>query len=221
MPPARPILLTGFEPFAGERLNPSWEAARALDGRRIGGRTVVARCLPVVFGAARQTLLAALAELRPELVLCLGLANGSPHLALERVALNLDDARIADNQGQQPVDLPVVEGAPAAYFTGLPVKAMLAALRAAGFPAALSLSAGSFVCNHVFFALCQHLAGQESGTRGGFMHVPLLPSQAASGQPSMALATLVAAVEVALAAALANEKDLGTAGGSLAGEITG
>ena len=211
----RPILVTGFEPFGGDAVNPSWEAARALEGWRCQGRPVQARLLPVVYGQAWTVLEAAMAELEPALVLCLGLAAGIPHLALERVALNLDDARIPDNAGQQPLDLPVLAGAPTAYLTGLPVKAMAAALGAAGIPAALSHSAGTFVCNHVFFRLAHHLAASGPGCRGGFLHLPLLPAQAAAlkGQPSMALETMVAGLKVALEAAAGAE--LRAVGGSL------
>jgi pyroglutamyl-peptidase len=201
----RPILLTGFEPFAGDAVNPSWEAAQALDGWTCGEHRVVALRLPVVFGAARTRLAEAVADLEPALVVCLGLAAGLPHLALERVALNLRDARIPDNAGLQPLDEPVLPGAPAAYFTDLPVKAMLAALREAGIPAALSLSAGTFVCNEVFFALRHDLATRGLPCRGGFIHLPHLPAAAAlqKGMPSMALTTMVAGLRLALAAAFA------------------
>ena len=205
MPNPRPILLTGFEPFAGDAVNPSWEAAQALDGWLCGGHRVVALRLPVVFGEARARLAEAVTDLEPALVVCLGLAAGLPHLALERVALNLRDARIPDNAGLQPRDEPVVPGAPAAYFTDLPVQAMLAALREGGIPAALSLSAGTFVCNEVFFALRHDLATQGLACKGGFIHLPLLPAGATphKGMPSMALATMVAGLRLALKVASA------------------
>jgi pyroglutamyl-peptidase len=206
MPDHRPILLTGFEPFAGDAVNPSWEAAQALDGWVCGNRPVVALRLPVVFSEARARLTEALTDLEPALVVCLGLAAGLPHLALERVAVNLKDARIPDNAGQKPEDEAVLPGAPAAYFTDLPVKAMLAALHEAGIPAALSLSAGTFVCNEVFFALRHDLATRRLACRGGFIHVPLLPAEASlqKAMPSMALPTLLAGLRIALEAASRN-----------------
>ncbi|QPF73831.1 pyroglutamyl-peptidase I [Roseateles sp. DAIF2] len=209
------ILLTGFEPFGGEPVNPAWEIARALDGEALDGARIVARRLPCVFGAALDTLAAAIAETRPRLVLALGQAGGRCDLSIERVAINVDDARIADNAGAQPVDAPVLVGGPAAYFTTLPIKAMVAGLRAAGYPASVSQSAGTFVCNHVFYGLQHALAG--SGVRSGFMHIPYLPEQAARhpGQPSLPLATLIDGTRLALELALRTEQDLREPGGAI------
>lgn len=209
------ILLTGFEPFGGASINPSWELARALDGQLIGGATVAARLLPCVFGVALAELRRALEQTRPLLVVALGQAGGRSELSLERVAINLDDARIPDNAGAQPIDEPVLVGAPAAYFSTLPIKAMVAGLRAAGIPAAVSHTAGTFVCNHLFYGLQHQLQG--SGVRSGFMHIPLLPEQAAqvSGQPSMALPLMLAGVRLALELALQHTVDLRQTGGSL------
>lgn len=209
------ILLTGFEPFGGERINPSWELARALDDQQIGAARVVARCLPCVFGAALTSLEQALQEIQPVLVLALGQAGGRAELSLERVAINVIDARIADNAGHQPIDEPVVAGAAAAYFSTLPIKAMVAGLRAAGLPAGISQTAGTFVCNQVFYGLQHQLSG--GSVRSGFMHIPLLPEQAAHlpGQASMALSTMVEGVRLALALALRVETDLRQAGGSI------
>jgi len=197
-----PLLVTGFEPFGGEVVNPSAWVAQALHGRIIGDAPVLGLLLPCVFGAALDVLRDALAEHRPRLVLALGQAGGRSELSLERVAINLDDADIADNAGRQPIEMAVVPGAPAAYFSTLPIKAMVDALRAAGMPASVSLSAGSYVCNHVFFGLQHALAGSD--VRSGFMHLPLLPEQAArsAGRPSLALATMIDGVALALATAL-------------------
>lgn len=200
------ILLTGFEPFGGEPVNPSWEVARALHGESIAGHTVQARSLPTSFASAPLALAEALAELQPRLVLALGQASGRSEVSIERIAINLIDARIADNDGARPQDQPVLAGAPAAWFSTLPVKAMRDALRAAGHPAGLSLSAGAFVCNQVFFALQQHLAG--SGVRSGFVHLPALPEQAARSQPSvpsMGLPAQIAAIRLAVGVALLGE----------------
>jgi len=216
MEPNRPhLLVTGFEPFGGEAVNPSWRVAQALAGRSIAGLPVRALQLPCVFGAARTLLDNTLQATRPQLVLALGQASGRCDLSLERVAINVDDARIADNAGAQPIDEPVIPGAPAAYFSTLPIKAMVAALRGAGLPASVSQSAGTFVCNHVFYAL-MHALRAATAQRGGFMHLPLLPEQAARhpGLPSLPLQTLVDAVALALATALHNAVDLRASGGA-------
>jgi len=201
------ILITGFEPFGGEAINPSWEVARALQGQLIAGATVQARCLPTAFGVAPRALAEALAEVKPEVAICLGQASGRTEISIERVAVNLIDARIADNDGDRPQDVPVREGAPAAYFSTLPIKAMRNGLRAAGHPAGLSLTAGAFVCNQVFFELQHQLAGR--GVKSGFIHIPALPEQAARSQPtvaSMSLAAQVEAIKLAIAIALTGDE---------------
>ncbi len=217
------ILLTGFEPFGGDSVNPSELVAAALHGQALQGGTqqavVVAQRLPCVFGAAHRQMAEAIAELRPVAVLALGLAAGRAALTPERVAINLADARIADNAGAQPRDAAVVPAGPAAHFSTLPVKAMVAAMRAVGAPAELSLSAGSFVCNELFYGLMHTLATTRAACRGGFMHLPLLPAQAAGPagmRPSVALDLQVAAVAAALQAVLAHEHDIATAGGAIA-----
>ena len=211
------MLVTGFEPFGGESVNPSWQVAQALDGERIGDAVVHACRLPCVFGDALAVLDEALARHAPRVVLALGQAAGRCDFSVERVAINVDDARIPDNAGASPVDEPVVAGAPAAYFATLPIKAIVAALRAQGLPASVSQSAGTFVCNHVFFGLMHRLAGR-AGVRGGFMHLPLLPEQAARspGQPSLPLDVMVAGTRTVLAVAAAREADLRQAGGAIA-----
>ncbi|MBQ0961379.1 pyroglutamyl-peptidase I [Ideonella sp. 4Y11] len=164
------LLLTGFEPFAGDALNPSWELARQLDGERLGTWTLRSSCLPCSFDAAASTLRRALAD-APSAVVCLGLAGARAALSVERVAVNLVDARIPDNDGAQPTDQAVVTGAPAAYFSRLPVKAMVHAAQQVGVPAELSLSAGSFVCNQVFYSLL-HALRRRPRVPAGFVHVP-------------------------------------------------
>lgn len=207
-------MVTGFDPFGGELLNPSWEVCAALDGAELGGARIVAWRLPCAFGAALEALDAGLARHAPALVLCLGQAAGRTDFSVERVAINVDDARIADNLGACPVDVPVVPGGPAAYFATLPIKAMVAALHGAGLPASVSQTAGTYVCNHVFYGLMHRLAARP-GVRGGFMHLPLLPAQAARRPgPSLPLATQVEGVRIALAAAWATAQDLHAAGGA-------
>lgn len=211
------VLITGFEPFGGESVNPSGQVAQALDGHVIGGARVAGRVLPCAFDDAIGALDAALDELQPSLVLALGQAAGRCEVSFERVAINLVDARIPDNRGDQPVDEPVLPGAPAALFTSLPVKAMARALREHGIPAGLSLSAGSFVCNALFFALMHRLATRR-GVRGGFVHLPLLPEQAARqpGAACLPLQLMVEGVRVATETALAVHADLAVPGGTLA-----
>lgn len=219
MSPAAPpstVLVTGFEPFDADPVNPSWEVARALDGWACAGAVVRAVQLPCVFGQAVAQLDAALQQWQPRLVVGLGLAAGRAEWQPERVAINCDDARIADNAGAQPIDTAVVPGGPAAYFSTLPIKAIVQALRAAGLPASVSNSAGTFVCNHVFYALMHRLAVRP-GVRGGFVHLPCLPEQAARhpGVPSMALDTQVQALRVTVRTALAVETDIVAAGGQI------
>ncbi len=215
--PAIPnVLLTGFEPFDGERINPSAEIVRALDGEIVNGHRIVTAILPVAFASTLPLLEALLETHRPLLVLATGQAGGRMELAIERVAANLIDARIADADGLQPIDEPVIADAPAAYFSTLPVKAMLARLRVLGIPAGLSQSAGAYVCNQTFYALAHLAATRYRGTRTGFVHVPWLPEQAARhrGQPSMALETMVAGVRAAIECAVATRRDLRIAAGS-------
>jgi len=211
------ILLTGFEPFGGEALNPSWQVAQALSGEVLGGATVQAVCLPCVFGLALATLQAALRRprQRPVLVLCLGQAGGREGLTVERVAVNVDDARIPDNAGQRPIDTPVQARGPVGYFSTLPIKAIVSALQHAGLPASVSQTAGTYVCNHVFYGL-MHALRRRPRVRGGFIHVPFLPEQLAHnpGKPALALAEQVAGVRLALLTAMQTASDLRLSGGA-------
>ena len=209
------VLITGFEPFGGESVNPSWEVVSGLDNVIIGGCRVVARQLPCVFGESLAVLNGAIDALSPSLVLAVGQAGGRTDITVERVAINVDDARIADNQGQQPVDVPVVADGPAAWFSTLPIKAMVMAMRNAGIPASVSQTAGTFVCNHVMYGLL-HKRRDAPAVKGGFIHIPYLPQQAAQhpGAPSMAAETVRRALEVAIATALQVESDIAVTGGA-------
>lgn len=212
------ILVTGFEPFDGATVNPAWEAARALDGWSCGGATVHARQMPCVFGAAITALEQAIDALQPALVFSVGLAGGRQELSIERIAINVDDGRIADNAGAQPIDVPVVPGGPAAYFSTLPIKGIVHELRRSGIPASVSNTAGTFVCNHIFYGLMHALARRGGAVRGGFIHIPYLPEQAAAlprGEPSMALATVVEGLKIAIATTLAMREDIRETGGRL------
>lgn len=210
------VLVTGIEPFDGETLNPSWESARAVDGRVVGGARVVARQLPCVIAKVRQALLHAIKEVDPVVVLCLGQAGGRSDVSIERVAINVVDARIPDNAGRQPVDEPVIDGGPVAYFSALPIKALVSRLRASGIPASVSQSAGTYNCNTIFYSLLHYIATERPALRGGFIHVPYLPQMAAAhpGAPSMDVGTLIAAIEVMIATALEVSTDLKEVGGA-------
>ncbi|WP_404992301.1 pyroglutamyl-peptidase I [Cupriavidus pauculus] len=216
--PGRTVLLTGFEPFEQEPINPSWEAVRALDGERVGDATIVARQLPCVFGKAIDAMAALVAEVRPDVVIAVGQAGGRTEMSIERVAINVDDARIADNAGAQPIDVTIAPDGPAAYFSSLPIKAIVRDMRAAGVPAMVSQTAGTFVCNHVFYGLMHTLAQRGvAAARGGFIHIPYLPEQAARhpGAPSLALDTLIAGLRVAIATTLSTQADIREQGGQL------
>lgn len=208
------VLLAGFAPFGGEPVNPSWQAVRALQGRHINGHRIVARQLPVEFGASLKELRKAIREARPALVLCVGQAGGRASISLERVAINVDDARIPDNAGAQPIDRKIVEDGPAAYFTGLPIKAILAALREAGIPAEVSQTAGTYVCNHVFYGLMHALRNRR--IRGGFVHIPYSPEQAERhpGAPALPVETVVRGLRIALQVALETGLDRKLAAGA-------
>ena len=207
------VLVTGFDPFGGSEVNPSWQAVHALHGREIAGHRVVGGEIPTVFGASLQRLQALMEEHRPRLVICTGQAGGRAAISLERVAINVNDARIADNLGARPIDVPIVAGGPAAYFTSLPIKAMLQRLIEAGVRAEVSQTAGTFVCNQTFYGL-MHLLAQPAweGVRGGLIHVPWLPQQ---GQPSMRLEDLVRGLEIAIACALSTRHDIRKEAGAL------
>lgn len=170
-------LVTGFDPFGGARVNASLEAVKRLPAR-IGTLDIATAELPTSYARSIPALKAAIADAKPGIVLCVGEAGDRPLLSVERVAVNLRDARIPDNDGVAPVDRPVVRGGPAAYFATLPVRAMVAALRAAELPAELSMSAGAFVCNHVFYGLMHIAATTKRSFRAGFLHVPSLAGHA-------------------------------------------
>ena len=211
----RNVLVTGFGPFGGEPINPALEAIKLLEGRIIGGCRVVTRELPVTRFEAIDAIVKHIWDADPALVLAVGQAGGRLEITPERVAINVDDYRIPDNGGFQPVDEPIVDGGPAAYWSTLPIKAMVVAMRGAGIPASVSNSAGTFVCNHLFYGLMHQLAKAGGKIRGGFVHIPYLPEQAAriGSQPSMAVETIVKGLEVALETAITHENDISVGDG--------
>ena len=196
------LLLTGFEPFGGSDVNPSQQIVQALAERRFESVELYTALLPVDSVRGPGEALAAIREFHPDTVLSLGQANGRAALSIERVAVNLADYAIPDNSGTRTVDQPIVAGGPAAYFVTLPVRAMLAAIEAADVPAELSLSAGTFLCNHVLYAVLHYIAANALPVRAGFIHLPSLPEQVIHRPPapSMSLETMITGISAAIKA---------------------
>ena len=209
-------LVTGFDPFGGDEVNPSGMAVGRLQ-RQIGDVAVTAIELPTSYAQSAKVLMAAIDETRPDIVLCVGQAGGRTDLCLERVAINVQDARIRDNDGNQPIDMPVVASGPAAYFSTLPIKACVAEMRRAGLPAVVSNTAGTFVCNHIFYALMDIIRQHPNPMRGGFLHIPYVPEQASrvGGAPSMALGDIVRGIEIILEVSANQAEDIHTAEGRI------
>ncbi|WP_221584854.1 pyroglutamyl-peptidase I [Microbacterium sp. G2-8] len=208
------ILLTGFEPFADDPRNPSGEAVREVAARWGGPATLVTDILPVAFDAAGERIRTLIAGCEPDVVIATGLAGRRTQVAPERVAINLRDAGIPDNDRDQPVDLPSIEGGPAAHFSTLPVKAIAERIRDEGIPSAVSHSAGTFVCNHVMY-VALHEAARAPGMRAGFVHVPWSHETAPEGSPSLPSAAIVRALELAIRTALEQDGDIAGSAGAL------
>lgn len=208
------ILITGFEPFAGEMINPSWLVAQHFQGKIYASHETHAYCLPTAFGISLSVLEKLIALHQPALVICVGQAAGRSAISLERVAINIDDARIPDNLGGQPVDVAIYENGQSAYFSSLPIKAIVQQLQHSGIPAEVSNSAGTFVCNHVFYGL-MHFVADKPNIKAGFVHIPYLPEQAVNHKnaPSMAFESLIQAFDMIIQTALANSQDLTISGG--------
>ncbi|AKM19054.1 Pyrrolidone-carboxylate peptidase [[Flavobacterium] thermophilum] len=211
------VLVTGFDPFGGETVNPSLEAVKQAAGWKTDRYIVEVREIPTVFGKSLVILHDAIMQVDPDVVICVGQAGGRADISVERVAVNINDARIPDNEGQQPIDEPVVPGGPVGYWSTLPVKAIVEALRRHGIPASVSYTAGTFVCNHVFYGLMHYITQSKKPIRGGFIHIPYLPEQAARhpGQPSMALETIVEGLRLAIDVAIEREEDIQAVGGQI------
>ncbi|MBQ9301053.1 MAG: pyroglutamyl-peptidase I [Clostridia bacterium] len=209
------ILLTAFEPFGGDNVNPAQEAV-ALVANEVAGAQIVKIDVPVVFGKAIETVRAAMEREQPDAVLCIGQAGGRFGLTPERVAINVDDGRIPDNEGNQPVDQPIfADGAPA-YFATLPVKAMVTAIKDAGLPASLSNTAGTYVCNHLMYGVLYHIHRFWPAMRGGFMHVPFLHEQVLTrpNTPSLTKQAIVRGIETVLRVIVENDADQAVAMGA-------
>lgn len=208
------VLLTGFEPFGDDAINPSAEIARDLHGVVIRNHEVVGALLPCVFRKAIADVKRLMSRHDPVLVIALGVAGGRAEITPERVAINVDDARIPDNAGAQPVDRAIAARGPAAYWSTLPIKAIVGELKRAGVPAAVSQTAGTFVCNHVFYGLMHELARTRSRARGGFIHVPHLPQQTQKGRPAMPFDQMVTGIALAVETAIRVKRDVKLAGGA-------
>ncbi len=205
----RTVLVTGFEPFGGDKRNPTEEIVKRLEGLEIGDAVVRTAVVPVSVRRAWKTVESALIKWKPEIAIALGLAPFHSNIAVERVAINLLDARIPDNDGYRPVDEPVIEGAPAAYFATLPTRRIVEELRRRGIPAVLSYSAGTYLCNFVMFRLLHFSSENGYPKRAGFIHVPYTPDQVTSkfflpgrSAPSMCLDDEIRAVKIAIEVSL-------------------
>jgi pyroglutamyl-peptidase len=213
---SRRVLVTGFMPFDGETINPSWEIVRNLPDV-MGGFRIEKLKVPVEFDKAIEVATKAIDRLQPDVVVSFGQAGGRPRMTVERIAINIDDARIADNAGVMRIDQIIAANGAAAYFCTVPIKAMVAGMAKAGVPAEVSNSAGTFVCNHLAYGVLNHIAAKRMATRAGFVHVPYLESQILDkpNTPAMALPTMIAGAKAAIMAAIRRKADLKLVGGSL------
>ena len=210
------VLVTGFDPFGGEPINPAWEAVKAMKDT-IAGAEIIKMQIPTVVGKSIEEIHQKMKELQPDLVISVGQAGGRFGVTPERVAITVTDARIPDNEGNQPIDEPIFPDGPAAYFSNLPVKAMVQAIKDAGYPSVLSNSAGTYICNHVMYGILYYIEKEFPNVRGGFIHVPYAPSQVVNkpSTPSMALADITASLEAAVAAAISSKEDVRAVGGEI------
>lgn len=210
------VLVTGFDPFGGEELNPAWEAVQKLDST-IAGAEIVTAQVPTVFYKSIDVLVAAIERESPDIAICVGQAGGRYEVTIERVAINVNDARIADNEGNQPIDEPIVPDGPAAYFAKLPIKAMVQEIRSAKLPASVSNTAGTFVCNHIMYGLLHYIHTNRPEMRGGFIHVPFIPEQVIHKRqmPSMSLDDIVKSLRLAIKAAVEYKEDIPIIGGEI------
>ena len=209
------VLIAGFDPFGGEPINPAWEAVKAMKDE-IAGATITKLQIPTVVAKSIAKVHEKMQELHPDIVISIGQAGGRYDITPERVAINLDDARIKDNEGNQPIDVPIYEDGAPAYFSDLPIKAMVQHIREAGLPASVSNTAGTFVCNHLMYGVLYTLAKEYPGVRGGFMHVPFIPEQVVerpAPAPSMNLKDIARGIEAAIVAIGEYEDDIRTAEG--------
>ncbi len=211
------ILLTAFDPFGDDKINPALEAVKLVNPDHVTAEIVKLE-VPTIFHVSIDKVAEAIRQEKPDVVLAIGQAGGRFNLTPERVAINQDDARIKDNAGNQPIDVPIFEDGEPSYFATLPIKAMVEAIHKAGLPAQISNTAGTFVCNHLMYGILYTLAKESPETRGGFMHVPYIPEQVVEKKdtPSMALADIARGIEAALQAIVDHEEDIVAVGGEIA-----
>lgn len=209
------LLLTAFDPFGGEKINPALEAVKLVKDK-IGDVEVVKQEVPTVFVKSVNTVKEAIEKEKPDVVLCIGQAGGRFDLTPEKVAINYDDARIKDNEGNQPLNQPIFEDGDTAYFSTLPVKAMVEEIKKAGIPASVSYTAGTFVCNHLMYGVLYTLNKYYPEIKGGFMHVPFITEQVMDkrNMPSLTLNQIVTGIEAAIKAIAENREDISTVGGT-------
>ncbi len=203
------ILVTGFDPFGGEPINPAIESVKLLPDT-IAGAEIIKLEIPTVVHKSLNKIDEKIKECDPDIILSIGQAGGRPDITVERVGINCDDCRIKDNEGNQPIDEPVFADGPAAYFSALPIKAMVENIKKAGIPASVSNSAGTFICNHVLYGvryICEH---KYPGKKSGFIHIPYMTSQAVgkANTPSMSLDDIVKGLTAAIEAIVQNEEDI-------------
>lgn len=210
------VLLTGFDPFGGDTVNPSWEAVKRLNGEVVEDVSIAAEQIPTVFHHSAAVLEQAIEKHDPDVVICVGQAGGRAHITPERIAINIDDALIPDNEDREPIDEPIAAHGPAAYWSALPIKLIVKELRKNGIPASVSNSAGTFVCNHLFYQLMHRIDRTSANIRGGFIHIPFLPEQTVDKhEPSLSLETIVEGLRIAAVTSALHEKDIRETGGSL------
>ncbi|ANZ98989.1 pyroglutamyl-peptidase I [Carnobacterium divergens] len=212
------ILVTGFDPFGGEPINPALEAVKGL-ADTINGAEIIKLEIPTVFGKSAEVVKAAMEKHHPDVVLNIGQAGGRFAISPERVAINIDDARIPDNEGNQPVDIAIQEDGAPAYFTQLPIKAMVTQMKEAGIPANVSNTAGTFVCNHIMYQVQYLIEKEYPAVKGGFIHVPYIPEQVIekAGQPFMSLTDMTKGLTAAIEAIILydGKEDLKAVGGAI------
>ena len=210
------ILVTGFDPFGGEAINPAFEAVKLLPDT-IEGSEIIKLEIPTVFHKSIDVVMAKAKEVQPDVILSIGQAGSRFEVMPVRVAINVDDARIPDNEGNQPLNVPGYEDGANAYFSTLPVKAMVEEMKAAGIPSGLSNTAGTFVCNHVMYGVLHHVATDPAfaGVKAGFIHVPFMTSQAVGkvNTPSMGLTEIAKRIEAGIKAIVLNETDINVVAG--------
>lgn len=208
------ILVTGFDPFGGEKINPAIESVKRLPDE-IAGAEVIKLEIPTVIGKSVDKIREKIEEVKPDVVLSVGQAGGRPDITVERVGINCDDCRIKDNEGNQPIDEKVAEDGPAAYFATLPIKAIVKHIQDGGIPASVSNTAGTFICNHVLYGVAHIKATKYPNMKTGFIHIPFLPEQVVDkrNMPSMALETIVKGLTLAIEAIVENKDDIKVTGG--------